>query len=166
VQQLGQNVLGQIGANIIDPELTERRQAFDTAQGELVRALAVNPRFPVDEMRRIREELNIRPGAFTDPQSLLARMRSIDTSLRERLVNEERAGADASLPVETRRNALRAAEDIRNFLARLGVPQGQAPAPAPTPPPRRGNALNRRTQAGAPQRLRYNPETGALEPAQ
>jgi len=163
--QLGQNVLGQFGANIISPELTERRQAFDTAQGELVRALAINPRFPVDEMRRIREELNIKPSALTDPQSLLAKMRSIDTSLRERLVNEERAGADASLPVEMRRNALRAAEDIRNFLARLGVPQGQAPAPAPAPPPPRRNALDRRTQT-RPQRLRYNLETGELEPVQ
>lgn len=163
--QLGQNVLGQFGANIISPELTERRQAFDTAQGELVRALAINPRFPVDEMRRIREELNIKPSALTDPQSLLAKMRSIDTSLRERLVNEERAGADASLPVEMRRNALRAAEDIRNFLARLGVPQGQAPAPAPAAPPPRRNALDRRTQT-RPQRLRYNLETGELEPVQ
>jgi hypothetical protein len=32
--------------------------------------------------------------------------------------------------------------------------------------PPRSNALNRRTQAGAPQRFQYNPETGALEPVQ
>ena len=166
VQQLGQNVLGQIGANIIDPELTERRQAFATAQGDLVRALSINPRYPVDEMKRIREEINIRPAAFTDPQSLLARMRSVGKSLRTRLADEERAGADPSLPVDDRRAALRAAEDIRNFLAKLGAPEDQSPTAAPAAPPPRRNALDRRTQTGAPQRLRYNPETGALEPAQ
>ena len=32
--------------------------------------------------------------------------------------------------------------------------------------PPRSNALNRRTQTGAPQRFQYNPETGALEPVQ
>jgi hypothetical protein len=161
--QGGQSVLGQFGANIIDPELTERRQTFSTTQGDLIRALSINPRYPVDEMKRIREEISIEPRAFTDPQSLLARMRSVGRSLRTRLADEERAGADPLLPADDRRAALRAAEDIRNFLAKLGAPEDQSPTAAP--PPRR-NALNRRTQTGAPQRLRYNPETGALEPAQ
>jgi hypothetical protein len=163
--QYGQNVLGQFGANIIDPELTERRQTFSNTQGDLIRALSINPRYPVDEMKRIREEINIEPRAFTDPQSLLARMRSVGKSLRTRLADEERAGADPSLPVDDRRAALRAAEDIRNFLAKLGAPEDQSPTAAPAAPPPRRNALNRRTQTGA-QRLRFNPETGALEPVQ
>jgi hypothetical protein len=164
--QYGQNVLGQFGANIIDPELTERRQTFSNTQGDLIRALSINPRYPVDEMKRIREEINIEPRAFTDPQSLLARMRSVGKSLRTRLADEERAGADPLLPVDDRRAALRAAEDIRNFLAKLGAPEDQSPTTAPAAPPPRRNALNWRTQTGAPQRLRYNLETGELEPVQ
>jgi hypothetical protein len=163
--QYGQNVLGQFGANIIDPELTERRQTFSNTQGDLIRALSINPRYPVDEMKRIREEINIEPRAFTDPQSLLARMRSVGKSLRTRLADEERAGADPSLPVDDRRAALRAAEDIRNFLAKLGAPEDQSPTAAPAAPPPRRNALDRRTQT-RPQRLRYNLETGELEPVQ
>jgi hypothetical protein len=163
--QYGQNVLGQFGANIIDPELTERRQTFSNTQGDLIRALSINPRYPVDEMKRIREEINIEPRAFTDPQSLLARMRSVGKSLRTRLADEERAGADPSLPVDDRRAALRAAEDIRNFLAKLGAPEDQSSTAAPAAPPPRRNALDRRTQT-RPQRLRYNLETGELEPVQ
>ena len=126
-----QGVLGQVGANVVSPEFTERRQAFGNAQGELIRSLAINPRFPVAEMERIRREINIEPSVTTDPQTLQARMRSIDSSLRTRLANEERAAGDTSLPVETRRNAATAANDIRNFLEVLGAPQ----AGAPTRPP-------------------------------
>ena len=123
VAQAAQGLLGQVGANVVPPELTERRQAFGNAQGELIRSLAINPRFPVAAMERIRSEINIEPGLLVDPQTLQARMRSIDGSLRTRLANEERAANDVTLPVETRRNAATAANDIRNFLTVLGVPQ-------------------------------------------
>ena len=166
LMQAGQNVLGQIGANIVTPEFTERRQAFSNMQNELIRAVINNPRFPVAEQERIRREINIEPGVLLDPQTLQARIKSLDTTLRASLANREREGEDASLPVETRRNARAAANDIKNFLATLGVPQDQSPTAAPAAPPPRRNALDRRTQTGAPQRLRYNPETGALEPAQ
>ncbi len=166
LMQAGQNVLGQIGANIVTPEFTERRQAFSNMQNELIRAVINNPRFPVAEQERIRREINIEPGVLLDPQTLLARIKSLDATLRASLANREREGEDTSLPVETRRNARAAANDIKNFLATLGVPQGQSSTDASAAPPPRRNALNRRTQAGAPQRLRFNPETGALEPVQ
>jgi hypothetical protein len=141
-----QGLLGQVGLNVVSPGLTERRQAFGTAQGELIRSLSINPRFPVAEMERIRSEVNIEPGVMTDPQTLLARMRSVDTSLRARLANEERAANDATLPVDARRDAATAANDIRNFLSTLGVPQtAESPPPAA---PRRGT-LDRRVQTGA-----------------
>jgi len=165
LMQAGQNVLGQIGANIVTPEFTERRQAFSNMQNELIRAVINNPRFPVAEQERIRREINIEPGVLLDPQTLLARIKSLDATLRASLANREREGEDTSLPVETRRNARAAANDIKNFLATLGVPQDQSPTAAPAAPPPRRNALDRRTQT-RPQRLRYNLETGELEPVQ
>jgi hypothetical protein len=165
LMQAGQNVLGQIGANIVTPEFTERRQAFSNMQNELIRAVINNPRFPVAEQERIRREINIEPGVLLDPQTLLARIKSLDTTLRSSLANREREGEDTSLPVETRRNARAAANDIKNFLATLGVPQDQSSTAAPAAPPPRRNALDRRTQT-RPQRLRYNLETGELEPVQ
>jgi hypothetical protein len=130
-----QGVVGQSGMNVpFTAGLAERRQLFSNAQNELIRALSINPRFPVAEMERIRREINISPGAFTDGRTLQERMRSIDTYLAGRLVNEDRAAQDASLPVETRRAAAQAANDIRNFTELLGVPrerQGEGTRAAP-----------------------------------
>jgi hypothetical protein len=130
---IAQGVTGQVGINLPGAgDLIERRQVFSNAQGELIRALSVNPRYPVAEQERLREEINIGPGAFIDPVKLKARLRSVGNSLRVRLSNEERAANDASLPPEQRRNAAAAVTDIRNFLAVLGAPErDEAPPPRP-----------------------------------
>jgi hypothetical protein len=134
LQETAQGVTGQVGVNVAPSGLVRDRQTFANAQGELIRSLSNNPQFPVREMERIRQEVSISPGAMTDERSLRERMRSVDTYLRERLENQQRAGQDTSLPVETRRAARKAAEDIRNFLSILGVPrQNEEPA---SPPPR------------------------------
>lgn len=136
---VAQGVTGQVGINLPGAaDLIERRQMFSTAQGGLIRALSVNPRYPVGEMERIREEINISPGAFIDPVKLKARLRSVGNDLRVRLSNEERAANDTSLPPEQRRNAAAAVTDIRNFLAVLGAPERNEP-----PPPSPRAAANR-----------------------
>jgi hypothetical protein len=133
LQETAQGVTGQAGINVAPAGLVRDRQTFANAQGELIRSLSNNPQFPVREMERIRQEVSISPGVMTDERSLRERMRSVDTFLRERLENQQRAGQDTSLPVETRRAARKAAEDIRNFLSILGVPR-QSEEPAPSPP--------------------------------
>lgn len=137
-----QRIAGQVGANVVPPEFTERRQAFLNVQNEIIRAVINNPRFPVAEQERIRRELNIEPAMFTDPQTLLARIRTLDSTLRTSLANREREGADTSLPVDVRRGALQAANEARNLLQILGVPQG-GEEPAPAPRPRRRDSLQR-----------------------
>ena len=127
-----QRVAGQVGANVVPAEFTERRQAFLNVQNEIIRAVINNPRFPVAEQERIRRELNIEPSMLTDPQTLLARIRALDSTLRTSLANREREGADTSLPVDARRGALQAANEARNLLQILGVPQErEEPAPRP-----------------------------------
>ena len=124
IREAAQGVTGQVGVNVTPEGLISDRQTFSAVQNDLIRALSVNPRFPVAEMQRIEREIAIAPGALTDPVSLRERMVSIDTYLRGRLQNEDRAANDASLPVDTRRAALSAANSIRDFLAQLGVPEG------------------------------------------
>lgn len=134
VQEAVQGVTGQAGVNVAPEGLVTARQTFNNAQGELIRALSNNARFPVGEMERIRQEIAITPSAMTDPRSLRERMQSVDTYLRNRLQNEERAGTDPSLPVAQRQEARRAANDIRNFLAVLGVPrEGEGTTEGRTP---------------------------------
>ena len=143
VQETVQGVTGQVGINAATEGLVRDRQTFATVQNDLIRALSVNPRFPVAEMQRIEREIAIAPGVFTDPRSLRERMVSVNTYLRDRLRNEDRAATDTSLPSDDRRAALSAANNIRNFLAQLGVPEGADTARLPS--------SSRSTQRNRPQ---------------
>ena len=128
--EAAQRISGQLGANVVPPEFTERRQAFLNVQNEIIRAVINNPRFPVAEQERIRRELNIEPSVFTDPQTLISRIRALDSTLRTSLENRERESRDITLPRDVRVGALQAANEARNLLQILGVPQGrQEPAP-------------------------------------
>lgn len=128
--EVAQRIVGQTGANVVLPEFTERRQAFLNVQNEIIRAVINNPRFPVAEQERIRRELNIEPSVFTDPQTLISRIRALDSTLRTSLENRERESRDITLPRDVRVGALQAANEARNLLQILGVPQGrQEPAP-------------------------------------
>lgn len=149
IGEMVQGVAGQVGVNVVPPELTERRQVFRNVQNEIIKAVINNPRFPVAEQERIRREINIEPGAFTDPQTFLARIRTLDGTLRTNLVNRENEAQDTSLPVAERQASLKAANDIRNILAMLGVPQGgEEPAPAPRPQRRDTRQPSRAPQQG------------------
>jgi hypothetical protein len=113
-------------------------------QNEVIRGVINNRRFPVSEQERIRKEINIYPSISTDPQTLLANIRSLDSTLRTILANREREGDDINLPVKGRQEAILAANEARNLLKILGVPQRDASG-APSgqntipPPPRVGD---------------------------
>lgn len=106
------------------PETVEARQEFGVAVNELIRALSINPRFPVGEINRIKSEIDIEPRWFRSTEALEAKMRGVDTGLRVRLENERETSQNPELPSDVRANALQAANDIENFLDRLGVPRG------------------------------------------
>lgn len=129
-------IAGQAGVPI-GPETREtigNRQMFRLAQNDLIRSLAINPRFPVGEMERIRQETDLQPAIFDSPAALETRMQQVDSYLRTRLANEQAAANDPNLPVTTRQAAAQAAKDIGNFLNMMGVPQGGGQAPAASAP--------------------------------
>ena len=118
---LGQTV-GQIPGVPVAEDVIQARQEMTEAQNGLIRALSINPRFPVGEINRLREEVKIEPAILDSEKALLARMRGIHDSLSIRLANEEAAAGDPNLPQSTRASAAQSAKDIGNFLNRLGVP--------------------------------------------
>lgn len=138
LQEAWTAIAPQLGLPGVDG-ITESRQVMNAAARDLVRALSINPRFPVGEMERIESEINITPGAFTSSTALKERMQGVDTVLRRRLENERRTSSNPQLPVEARRNALQAANDIENFLSTLGVPQDRG----------RGQGQQQEQQTGA-----------------
>ena len=112
---------GQVGLPIAR-QTVEDRQSMETAQNGLIRAMSINDKFPVGEIKRIQEEINIAPDILDSPPAAQARMRSIDKSLRKTMAQQEVTARDVSLPKETRQSAASNANAIRNFLGTLGVP--------------------------------------------
>jgi hypothetical protein len=112
-----------------DMEPTEAMQTINTAKNEMIRALSINPRFPVGEINRLSEEINLAPGFLTSSATMRSRMESIDRSLRLRLKQAERDANDPSLSREIRQSQGDNAVAIRNFITQMGVPQGQGAAP-------------------------------------
>lgn len=110
------------GFEDVGSQTTAARQFVNAAQNDLVRALSINPRFPVAEIERIRREIDIAPALIDSPASLRSRMVAIDRYLRGRMESELSAAQDPTLTVQDRGAAARAARDIGNFLGRLGVP--------------------------------------------
>jgi hypothetical protein len=144
-----QRGLGQVGVNVVSPEFTARRQRFETAKNEALRAWALNTRFPVAEMERILKDYDITAAKFTDPQTLVTNIRNATSELRRRLANEERAGSDLNLPASERQQARISANNIANFLKLLGGPEEPLAPQAPDRAPRGRNTLDRQTQTGA-----------------
>ena len=126
LREVVQSVTGQVGWNTVSSEFTKRRQELLNMQNQVIRTVINNPRFPVSEQERIRKEINIYPSISTDPQTLLANIRSLDSTLRTMLANREREGNDINLPVTGRQEAILAANEARNLLKILGVPQRDA----------------------------------------
>ena len=124
-QEAAGRVAGQVGVEI-GTDVTERRQMFRSAQQDLIRSLAVNPRFPVAEMERIRKEVDITPKAFDSQPALRARMRAVDKTLRTRLAQATRDANDPNLPEDLRSSQAQNAAAIRNFLDQMGVGQPDA----------------------------------------
>ena len=118
-----QGFVGQAGLRVIDPEVQQGIQDFNTSQKELFNALKDSGRYVQGEIDMLSQELNIKPGAWTDEQSLRAKMTSVHGSLRRRLANEMSASENINLPLQDRQDAKSAENALSNFLAAMGNPE-------------------------------------------
>lgn len=104
---------------------TQAKQAFRTETRNLIRALSINPRFPVAEQQRIMQEIGgFMPGLFRGEQTVKDRMVSLHRSLSEDIDRYTRLGGDpgSGLPDADRSAMLTAAENLSQFLDKLQVP--------------------------------------------
>lgn len=119
-----QRFTGQIGIDVAPPELLENIQTFKTAQSDIRRSMRTAPKFLASEMAMLDKELDISPDAFKDPVTLLAQLRSVDKSIRNRLKGIAESIKDQNLPADEVAAGLRLQKDLINFLRNLNVPQG------------------------------------------
>lgn len=123
VAEISNRALGQVGVEVGSDTVAQRRY-FSNATQDFIRALALNERFPVQEMERIRREVNLEPSVFADESTFKASMRSLDSTLRDRIDYYKWAAGDPSSPQDLRESFESAARQMEWFLKRLGVPQG------------------------------------------
>jgi hypothetical protein len=138
-----QRFTGQIGIDVADPVLLENIQTFKTAQSDIRRSMRTAPKFLASEMAMLDKELDISPDAFKDPVTLLAQLRSVDKSIRNRLRGIAESINDPRLPADEVAAGLRLQKDLINFLRNLGVPQGEESAEVIPPSPELSDIANK-----------------------
>lgn len=98
------------------------RQTFKTTNQGFIRALVNNKRYPVAEVTRIMEEINLVPTFLDDPKLMRVRMGALRDTLALTADQATRDAKNASNPAKMRAGAKQAASDINNYLAILGEP--------------------------------------------
>jgi hypothetical protein len=109
-----------MGLNTADA--VEARAQIKNVMSEAIRGLAVNNKFPVGEIRRIQEEIDLDPKAFDSVPSYRARLKAQDTYLETRQAQANRDASDRTLPTRVRADQRANAATIANLRAYLGVP--------------------------------------------
>ncbi|MFO7863674.1 MAG: hypothetical protein R6U85_06715, partial [Salinivirgaceae bacterium] len=106
----------------IDPKYRADAQFVTSSARELIRALSINPRFPVAEMESIQKEVNISPQTWTNEQAVYSDIVGIDEALEKRVKNYTSALSDKAISMEMRRGYMDAVAQIESFRETLGVP--------------------------------------------
>jgi len=118
----GSVVTGTVGLPVAG-ETLQARQFIQSSQNDLIRSLSINPRFPVGEINRLKEEVNIAPTVFDNPKMMRERIIAIDDYLRRRVEKEKDVANDETMPANDRKAAKSAAKDINYYLKLLGAPK-------------------------------------------
>lgn len=114
-------VSGMVGGPISEQTI-QARQFVVTAKNDLIRALSINPRFPVGEIKRIEKEINIEPKIFDNPKVFKSRVIAINKYLTRRVRKETQIANDPTMPKQARQDAKIAAANIGSFIKLLGAP--------------------------------------------
>jgi hypothetical protein len=107
----------------VDAKADEARSFFNSGKNQLVRSLSANPRFPVEEMKRIEKEIDIAPAFFDNPTSLGSRLIGIDDFLNKRLENARKDAVNQDFTLDARKAARDEIREIENFQKVAGIPQ-------------------------------------------
>lgn len=114
-------VSGMVGGPVAGDTI-QARQFITSAQNDLIRSLSINPRFPVGEIKRIKEEINISPSVFDNSKHMKNRMIAVENYLLDRVRKETKILSSPSAPSQQRQASFQAITDINHFLEVLGVP--------------------------------------------
>ena len=130
----GQKVTGQAGFDMASAESLEVKKELDAFQGSLSRAFQEGDRFSSSQDKILREELDVTLGAWKDPKTFQANMRSLDRVLRKRHSDLTDNYNDLTLDSDFRADSKSKAKVIEQALNDMGVTQDAKPTEGNTPP--------------------------------
>lgn len=125
--------LGPIGG-YTDKATVAARSKFKSAENTLIRAFSLNPRYPVAEQNRIKENIQIKPKFWDSPELMRARMQGIRSFLEEELATSEYESKRQGIGRKRKMEEENTASDIKRFLRMLGKPKSKAPELSDLPP--------------------------------
>lgn len=102
-------------------ETIQARTTFDTEKNALIRALSLNPRYPVGEIERLEREMNLSPSVFNTGSILQQRLIAIVRTLDRRATILEDNFKNRDLSRQQRNEDAATARAIREFIAVSGV---------------------------------------------
>ena len=109
--------------------VVQDRQDLITAQNMLTRALSLNPKMPVAEIKRIMAENPVQPSAGRSGESSQAKLRSLAASMKQIQQNAMNDVYDPNLNEKDRQLQYKSVKDIQRFLDALGIPESQNMTP-------------------------------------
>lgn len=118
------HLVGQISPT--NESARSARQDLRMSENKLIKSLAVNKRFPVAELKRVKDMLDINPTLMQSPPDLQLKIRNVDEDLRASIAQARSDSGDMTLPMEIRRRQASNAIAMQDFVEALGVPQDEA----------------------------------------
>ena len=108
-------------ASTLDAESVSAQQFFSAAENSLIRGFSLNPKFPVAEQNRIRENISIQPKFFDSAELMRERMWAIDRFLANEEQKFLRDSQNPSLPNDLRSQQGANAVNVKSFRNSLGI---------------------------------------------
>ena len=71
---------------LTDQKKTEYTKGLAALENTVIRAFALNDRYPIGEQDRIREQIAFRPEFFTGPQGAAARVAAVDNFMNQEVI--------------------------------------------------------------------------------
>lgn len=121
MQDLYGRIVGQAFDTSNVDDTIEARQTLESAQNEMIRALSLNPRYPVAEINRIKKEFSIAPNVYDSPSAFKARLKAIRRHLTKAGVQAGKNARDTTLPADVRKGAMQSLGAIKSFLDITGL---------------------------------------------
>ena len=121
IREKGSVLTGMVGLPVAG-KTEQAMVAVEASKNSLIRALSLNPKMPVAEIKRIGEEIDIGGKVLDNPKLYRNRLISLEKSMKIKRESQKAIYNNPNMPPKDRKAALKSANDIDNFIRRLGIP--------------------------------------------